>query len=174
MKNFRFVLILVFLFSFSGCYYVQKIPPKLFPEGVDHGEVEKPLVWFWGSQNTSQDAAPVTKQASGESIESPDEADSESDNEVESEPANVSTEEVEAAPAPKDAGAPSSGVHTPDTLKQELGESSENKTGSSLQSIPIFSIWGLVVIAVVALIVIALLQQKSIREKIDTLFERFK
>ena len=170
MKNFRFVLILVFLFSFSGCYYVQKIPPKLFPEGVDHGEIEKPLIWFWGNQNTSQDVPPVTKEASGESIESPDE----SDNEVESEPANVSTEEVEAAPAPKDTGAPSSGVHTPDTLKQELGESSENKTGSSLQSIPIFSIWGLVVIAVVALIVIALLQQKSIREKIDTLFERFK
>ena len=174
MKNFRFVVILVFLFSFSGCYYVQKIPPKLFPEGVDHGEMDKPFLWFWGSQNTSQDVAPVTKQASGESTEFSDEADSESDNEVESEPANVSTEEVEAAPAPKDAGAPSSGVHTPDTLKQELGESSENKPGSSLQSIPIFSIWGLVVIAVVALIVIALLQQKSIREKIDTLFERFK
>ena len=178
MRKFKFLLILSMLFVFSGCYYVQKAKHDLFPEGIDHGQMEKPYKFPNFNENYQQGTATVTKEASEETFESVDEVDdlpTEAEPEVTSQPATEPVKEQTKNTSPSQENkTPAAQVHTPDSLKKELGADTQQSQKTSLQSIPIFSVWGLGLILIIVVIVIALLQQKSIREKIDSLFERFK
>ena len=179
MRKFKFLLILSMLFVFSGCYYVQKGKHELFPEGIDHGQMEKPYKFPNFNENYKQETSTVTKEASEENFESVDEVDDlptkEAESEVTSQPAPEPVKEQPKNTTPSQENKTSAAqVHTPDSLKKELGADTQQSQKSNLQSIPIFSVWGLGLILILVVIVIALLQQKSIREKIDSLFERFK
>jgi hypothetical protein len=67
----KFAVTLLILVSFSSCYPLQKLQEfkndKLYPEGIDHGKLEKKLFWFWNMEQSSSESE-STKTAAKEDI----------------------------------------------------------------------------------------------------------
>ena len=67
----QFSLAFLILVSFSSCYPLQKLQEhttkNLYPEGIEHGKLEKELFWFWNMEQSSSDNA-STKTAAKEDI----------------------------------------------------------------------------------------------------------
>ena len=71
MKAIRLIVAFLLLCSFSSCYPLQKLEEdlktKLYPEGIEHGELDKKLFWFWDAeQSTTEDK--TTKTGATEDI----------------------------------------------------------------------------------------------------------
>ena len=117
LKDLRFFLILTLILSFSGCHFVNKIPSKLFPEGVDHGQMEKRYsVWFWKNQEVSQNSTHITKENLEENI-------------------NITEEELKAKTSPQ--------VVVQEEFKEEEKYKAQQKaedTAISLEAVSIFLI----------------------------------
>lgn len=71
MKAIRLIVAFLLLCAFSSCYPLQKLEEdlktKLYPEGIEHGELDKEFFWFWDAeQSTTEDK--TTKTGATEDI----------------------------------------------------------------------------------------------------------
>jgi len=56
LKAIRLIVAFLLLCAFSSCYPLQKLEDnlktKLYPKGIDHGELDKELLWFWDAEQS--------------------------------------------------------------------------------------------------------------------------